>query len=555
MAIFLGIIFVQSIFSLLIWPSFLLPDMNLFSALAVFILPIPCLVIVQMYSGKRLFVLFGLSHVACFLPAAILLLQMKYHVWIGFIIWFMVGLSTFAIAGLTGVWGRLVIRRMPWAMVFVAPSLMLFVEYLMILLSQTFILIPPPETLYAYPLVAIPPLIQIASFTGVLGASALVAFFATTAAVVLREKILANPRWREQLKIDPDVVPFSVPDRKKVLWGSVAVGVGLLLLVVLGNVEAVRVAQQQAASDRSVKAALLQAQFDPATTGKWNRTVENTAVRIYRTMMMQAKEKDAEILFFTENAFPMVLPRSQRLWEEVREVIREVELSAIIGVITEVDKDLSYNMWYQLNTLGEIEGYYTKQALVPFGEYLPLRKVIDPVIAVINRIFNTTYSLFKLTAIEYDNYDLAQGKESKLFSVNDGKIFLAVCDEIMYSKYFRAGVALGGEAVFAPNASNWFQRPAYFNRRLQMTAFRAVETRRWIGQLSSMGGSAFVDALGIIRHASPFATRSVNVQIVPLLTGKTLYVQWGDWFAWFWLAILFGFSMAAFIFSRWKRST
>jgi apolipoprotein N-acyltransferase len=46
-----------------------------------------------------------------------------------------------------------------------------------------------------------------------------------------------------------------------------------------------------------------------------------------------------------------------------------------------------------------------------------------------------------------------------------------------------------------------------------------------------MGAAATVDALGVLRSETPYGRRVVAVPTLPLLTGKSFYARFGDWFA------------------------
>jgi apolipoprotein N-acyltransferase len=104
---------------------------------------------------------------------------------------------------------------------------------------------------------------------------------------------------------------------------------------------------------------------------------------------------------------------------------------------------------------------------------------------------------------------------------------------------------------FFVNISNdgWFKGSEEHEQHLAIARFRAAETRRGLVRSVNMGVSAVIDGDGTIlalpasswREAK--AREAVFVAEVPIYQGETIYVRWGDWFAWLCLALSLGLLM------------
>ncbi len=537
-AIVAGLLLLQAVMAFFAWTNPVLPDSNVFSALLIFLVPIPTFLIGFAYaqtSGNKLFVLCGISGVATFLPPSFMLLQIEHFALIGALLLLLTGVILFLLYGFCySMFFRYLYLRYRWATLLLLPAIITGFEFIRIAFAPYFWLIPAPSRMFAHPLVGILPLIQMSSFTGILGPDFLVCFVAVVMAFMLWEYVLRRPAVQARIQLEQAGQPLSGISLQRAWKTGFLISGMLLVFGILGNIDAALVAKKQEQSQRILRPALLQANFNPSGMATWDRNAEIGSILVYRQMILEAAEKQADFLVFTENALPMTLPKCKQLWEDIRSVFAEVQLPALIGAITVADPKHSLNMWYHVKPDGKVAKYYIKRSLVPFGEYLPLRWLIDPVLGGINFMFNKSYAILKITAISTDNYDLVRGKKAEVFTIGpkQEKVFLAVCDEAKYPRFFREGVRLGGEAVFSLGASNWFPSPAYFNKQLQNCAFRAVESRRWIAHLSSMGGSAQVDALGQVRKRSVYKKRSVLVEPIPGLQGRSFYMRCGDIFGW-----------------------
>lgn len=534
-SILLFLIGLQAVCAFLAHPNYLWPASNWFSALLIFFVPIPFCLIMFIYRGKEAFLLSGLGGLAVVMPSALSLFEIMNFIdeWMAVaMIFIFIGVVCFVFFGLVCLGAGACVRRFPGLLILTIPVIITGWEFLRLILPIWIWFFPPPELMFAFPLTGMLPLIQMASLTGLAGVEFLVIFVSTVLAFFGWQTVLRRARLRSWFGVSKGLQPLSGKPLALNLRLSALLGLLLGLLIVAGNLDAAKFYRLQNESERGFKPALLQSQFDPASYSVWKPRIKIAALKVYQGMIQQAAEEGADLLMFTENALPMIWPEGAELWDQVRGLIREVKIPALLGVITTLEDQRAFNIWYLVDGKGKIQDKYIKQFLITFGEYLPMRGAIDLTVRAINSLFQKTYKVFKITAIPHDNRDLSRGKENKILQLTQGKLILRVCDEIMFPGYFRKSVRDGGEVIIVPAAGNWFKTPVYHNTRLQMAQFRAVETRRWVGYVSSMAGSAYFDALGRIHSQTPFGQQSVNVRRMPLLNEKSLYVRFGDWLGW-----------------------
>ena len=543
------LLIIQSVLTYFAFPNAQVPQANIVSAVLIFFALTPTFLVVLIYSGRQLPWFAGLSVVAGSLPAAIHMADMSFFPVIGVLILALLAVLVGSLGALVGIGMRFFYDRFPWAFILLAPAFFISIEFLRSVLVLYVWFMPPPAILFAYPLAGLPPLIQMSSLTGVFGPEFLVFFGAATMAVATWMWIVKTSIIRNFLKISPDVQPLDKAGIKKQWMVGSGVCLLLLVLIAVGNIEAVKISKMQNTAEFSLRPALLQLQIDPSAKSNWDRQFRHLILQKYTEMFQEAKQKNADVLVFTENALPIVLPKDVEAWQEIIRLTRAAGLPALIGLVTTLEEDMSFDTWYWVDQEGEIKDYYNKRFLVPFGEYMPMRFVVDPVIDAINYLFHQSYHYFKITSLPMDNYDLTAGKTEKIFSpTKDSKVSLKVCTEITIAGYFRESVRQGARLFLSPAAVNWFQTPVDWNLGLETCCFRAVETRRWVARLASMGGTAAIDALGVIRETTPFGRRAVLVPKMPLLDYKTFYVRFGDVFSWLCVSVCL-----VFLFFAWRR--
>ncbi|MEW6517134.1 MAG: apolipoprotein N-acyltransferase [candidate division FCPU426 bacterium] len=527
------LLILQALCAYLAWPNYLLPESNILSALLVFLVPMPTFMIMLRYQGREAYRWCGLSGLAMFLIPATLWFEMLPSFPLATpLIFLFLAAMVYGIFGNVGLWAGACIRRFPaWYLLF-APANFAAFEFLRLVLTPKIWFFPPPILLYAYPLAGLPPLMQMASLTGVLGADYFVLCVAAGLALLAWRFLRA---W--DVRRPEPVLAGKVPaaEGRPLLVNSLmaaVLGLGFAALIVAGNLDAAKVERLQSQAERSLRPALLQGQFDAGNYGEWSERIKQSAIVLFRRLALNAKADRAELLVFTESALPLTLPSTAKVWRDFQDILEEAGVPAIIGLVTALDSERRFNVWYLVDAKGKIRDYYLKQYLIPFGEYMPGRPLVNGAIRLLNRVFATTYELLKLTSVDEDMKDLSPGSASKVFQLPQGAVILRVCEEIMFPQYFVQGVRLGGEVILNAGTGNWFPTPVFFNMRLQMACFRAVETRRWVGLVSSTASAAYVDPLGLVRDRAPFGQRAALVKRLPLLNGKTVYVRCGDWMGW-----------------------
>ena len=101
--------------------------------------------------------------------------------------------------------------------------------------------------------------------------------------------------------------------------------------------------------------------------------------------------------------------------------------------------------------------------------------------------------------------------------------------EVFFGPRARSGVAAGGQLLYNPTNGSTYTGTFVQTQQMASSRLRAIETGRWEVQVAPTGFSAFVSPEGKVHQRSGTSEQAVRVRRgVPLRTGTTGYVRWGD---------------------------
>jgi apolipoprotein N-acyltransferase len=174
---------------------------------------------------------------------------------------------------------------------------------------------------------------------------------------------------------------------------------------------------------------------------------------------------------------------------------------------------------------------YDKIHLVPFGEYVPLRRWI-------------TFA-GRLTA---DIADFTPGSIYRVGDLPDGKFGTFICYEAIFPGEIRRFAANGAQLLINISNDGWFGRSAAPTQHLMMSRVRAVESRRWLLRATNNGYTAAIDPYGRIVASLATDIRGQLDAPYGFRSDLTPYARFGDWFAW--LCVIASVGLLGFAFVK-----
>jgi apolipoprotein N-acyltransferase len=183
---------------------------------------------------------------------------------------------------------------------------------------------------------------------------------------------------------------------------------------------------------------------------------------------------------------------------------------------------------------GRIISRYDKVRRVPFGEYVPLRNLLEALGAPVDQV----------------RTNAVPGTDPAVLELPDGTTTAVVISwEVFFGGRTREGVEAGGEVVLNPTNGASYTGTILQTQQVASSRLRAVETGRWVVQAAPTGFSGFITADGEVIHRTGVSERAVVTESVELRTGSTWYRSIGDGP----LIVLLLATLGASIWCAWAR--
>lgn len=149
-------------------------------------------------------------------------------------------------------------------------------------------------------------------------------------------------------------------------------------------------------------------------------------------------------------------------------------------------------------------GYYAKQAIAPFAEYIPYRD------------FFRTFSPFVDQVT-----DFAPGDRAAVLEMGGALVGPAICFEVVDDDVVRRQVLAGADLLVVPTNNATFGLSDENVQQLAMSRVRAVEHGRSVVHISNVGTSALIAPDGSTGRRTDVFTPDVLVDEVQLRSGRT----------------------------------
>jgi apolipoprotein N-acyltransferase len=275
---------------------------------------------------------------------------------------------------------------------------------------------------------------------------------------------------------------------------------------------------------KPIRAGVAQGSIDQSV--KWDASYQDETLEIYRGLSLRAAGSGASIIVWPETAVPFYLSEGSERGLKVMALAREMGSYILTGSPSynyngETGETGYYNSAYIISPDGAIAGRYDKFHLVPYGEYVPLKRFFP--------------FIKKLTA---GVGDFREGPGPYPIGFGEGNIGVIICFEAIFPEIARETVANGAGLLVNLTNDAWFGRTSAPYQHLGMTALRAVENRSYLIRAANTGISAVVDPTGRVLKTIALFERDVLVEDVRLRQGAlTFYSRYGDVFAYACMAV------------------
>ena len=373
-------------------------------------------------------------------------------------------------------------------------------------LGRTYIFTGFPWVLLGYSQASTLPVAQFASVFGVYGLSGLVASVSAALAFAAVRHLLPRQRTGSaRVSATPGALVTYGP---LVLTIALVVGVGLWGAARIGRGD-------WTSRGDTVMVGLIQGNVDQGD--KWDQRRAADIFREYLAMTRRAIGEGAQVVLWPESSTPFYFEEDRPGAEQVRAIAREARVPILLGS-DQIDRSTPptryYNSAFLVRSDGSTGGVYRKIHLVPFGEYVPLKRLL----------------FFAAPLVEAVS-DFSAGDAAVLLPVRGHLVSTAICYEIVYPDLVRRTASAGSELLTTITNDAWFGRTSAPYQHFEQASMRAIENGRYLVRSANTGISGIVDPYGRVLARTDIFQQAVVVGQARFVRERTIYSRIGDVFA------------------------
>jgi apolipoprotein N-acyltransferase len=393
--------------------------------------------------------------------------------------------------------------------IWLAPALWVTLEWL-----RSWFFIGFPWAALGYSQYRYHDLVQIVEVTGVYGVSALLVLFNVVVAAVVRD------RGHRPARLLPAMVVLTL----------LVIGIPLA-----GKWRAAALSRAPAAGHLRVALAQGNVQQDH----KWDPAYQDDTMSRYRDLTVEAAADQPDLVVWPETATPFFFQQPGARRDEVLELAEKKRIHLLFGSPA-ARQDRSgevqeLNRAYLVSPKGTELATYDKMVLVPFGEYVPYRRVLFFVDRIVEAIGT-----------------VVPGIHPTVFELPQSRFGVLICYEDVFPALTRLFIRDGGDFLVNITNDAWYGPTSAPYQHLAHATFRSIENRVPLVRAANTGISAVIGIDGRILWRGPLFEPLQHTADIAWPGVRTFYTRFGDVFAWLCvLASAFAFLYGA---RKWRRS-
>ena len=224
-------------------------------------------------------------------------------------------------------------------------------------------------------------------------------------------------------------------------------------------------------------------------------------------------QRGPDLVVWPENVVdvPLFLTSPER--EEIAAEARRLNAPVLVGITEDTADNRFLNAQVVVLPDGSVSSRYEKVRRVPFGEYMPLRRLLTDLGAPTDLVPR----------------DAVAGSGPAVLDTPVGRFGVVISWEVFFADRARDGVDHGGLAILNPTNGSSYTGSVLQTQQIASSRLRAMENGRWVVQVAPTGFSAFVDPGGHVHDRSSVSEQRVEIRSIELRRGRTPATIIGDW--------------------------
>ena len=228
-----------------------------------------------------------------------------------------------------------------------------------------------------------------------------------------------------------------------------------------------------------------------------------------------------DLIVWPETAIPWAVQYDPESAELVTNLLAKSQAHLLTGYFDNRQRQM-FNAAILFTPKPVISDIYRKIHLVPFGEYVPLRRAWAP---LLRKIGPRDYDVD-------DFFDLSAGEEYTIFDAMGVRFGAVICYEDTVPSLYRRFVQRDVDFMINLTNDAWFKTSPELETHLANAVFRAIESHRPLVRATNNGVTCVINEHGFITaRCAPFKPATLSVSLsLPVDRAQPFYTRHGDVF-------------------------
>jgi len=209
---------------------------------------------------------------------------------------------------------------------------------------------------------------------------------------------------------------------------------------------------------------------------EFNSNPKEVFERHLQATRLNLRKDQVDLIIWPENSVDVDLFRNQDIREAIAETSLKLQTPILVGGITRVNGNLE-NISVLFNP--NVSSTYVKRYLTPFGEYIPLRSILQEVTPLTNEVVD---------------FSAGTNDNQMVFGTLTGDIF--ICYEILNDQFKNQ---ISSDFIIVQTNNATFGDTNQLDQELQIARVRALESGREVAYVSTTGITSFIGRDGKIK--------------------------------------------------------
>ncbi|MDP2940960.1 MAG: apolipoprotein N-acyltransferase [Candidatus Omnitrophota bacterium] len=246
---------------------------------------------------------------------------------------------------------------------------------------------------------------------------------------------------------------------------------------------------------------------------KWEPSARDFILQRYAGLTAQSAKDAPDLIIWPEAASPGLFPEDAEVFRQIFPLAEAYNTPLLIGTVAQ-EGEKYFNSALLIGTTGQVISRYDKLHLVPFGEYIPLKKALPFLQAIVpigDINAGREYTIFEIRNPKSEIRNKSKIQNSK--SQTTTNFAVLICFEDLFPELSREFVRRGADFLVNITNDAWYKKTSAPYQHFQASVFRAVENRAYVARAANTGVSGFISPQGkIIALARDAAAREIFVE-------------------------------------------